>query len=193
MIGVTDRNSTCLLTTTTNQSYCEFMSTQKVTITAIFLLIVFPSILVSVHAIETIELSGGRQAARAMILISGDSVTGTLTCVDNEANITNPVDFWIEDDDGNAIASYDDTLGTSFSFVAAKNGTYTLCFRNNANVYTSTEARFTLDYSRNKPEDSIFSGNTPYIIMTAAAVTLAVIFAFVAFRRRKQPLPPPPT
>jgi len=169
------------------------MSTQKVTIATIAFLIVFLSMLVSVPAIETIELSGGRQTTRTMNLVVGDSVVITLTCIKNEVNYTNPVDFWILDLDDNTIASYGGTLGTSFSFVAEKTGTYTMHFRNNANAYSYTVARLTIDYSINKPEGSIFSGNTPYIIVTVIAVSLAVIFAFVAFRRRQQSSPPPPT
>lgn len=163
------------------------MSTQKTTIATIVFLIVLSFILVSVRATETIELWGGRQASRIVSLVSGDRVKGTLACINNVADIRNPVDFWIVDPDDNTIALYVATLGTSFSFVASKTGVYTMYFDNNADFLVSTVVILTIDYSINEPEPVISSENIPYIIMTAIAVSLAV-GTFLAFRRnRNQP------
>jgi hypothetical protein len=73
------------------------------------------------------------------------------------------------------------------SFTAAYSGTYTMRFRNRSVV----SAQYIIDYSKTKPGASGFSDDTPYFIITAVAVAAAVIFAFIAFRRQKNPRPPP--
>lgn len=146
----------------------------------------------SAHALETLYVSPGQEITRKIDLTSGDKVAGTLTAT----GLGTPIDFTITDPSGNSILQYGSTLGTTFSFTAANNGTYTMHFRNSYAV----PAQCKIDISTTKPEGSDPSNDnsgpsnvTPYIIMTVIAVGLAVIFAFIAFREHKKPLPPPPT
>ncbi len=154
-------------------------------------LIVLSSILVSAYAIEAIVVDAGKAAQRTIDLVSGDNVTGTIICIDAEYGYNNTVDFWINRPDGSLIVNtrYRNTKGGAFSFIAGEDGVYTMWFANFDWLLTGNAVKVTLDYSineRTSPPNSISSDNTPYIIITIIASSLAVIFAILAFRRSKK-------
>lgn len=141
-------------------------------------------IFVSVHASETFQVWGGHEITRNIDLTSGDAVTGTLTV----HGYASAIDFTITDPDDNAILQYGSTLGTTFSFTAANTGTYTMHFRNQG----STTAEYMIDYSitkfESKPEQIVdMSKDIFYITLLVIAIVMDVLFALIAFRRRKRP------
>lgn len=166
------------------------MLMQKRAILIILFLIVVSFMFVSVHALETLQVLSGQEITRNIDLTSGDRVAGTLT----ENGLGAAIDFTIIDPGNNAILQYAGTLGTTFSFTAANNGTFTMHFRNRSAV----PARYMIDYWITKPEPK--SEQTPgiskdifYVTLLVIAITMDVLFALIAFRRRKRPSPSPPT
>ena len=163
---------------------------QKRAILVILFLVVVSFTFVSVHASETLQVLSGQEITRNIDLTSGDRVIGTLT----ENGLGAAIDFTITDPDSNVILQYASTLGTTFSFAATNNGTFTMHFRNRSAV----PAKYMIDYSITKPEpkpEQIFdvSKNIFYVTLLVIAIVMDVLFGLIAFRRRKRPSPPPPS
>lgn len=166
------------------------MLMQKRAILVILFLVVVSFMFVSVHASETLQVLSGQEITRNIDLTSGDRVTGTLT----ETGLGTAIDFTITDLGNNAILQYASTLGTTFSFTAANNGTFTMHFRNRSAVPAKYMINYSITKAEPKPEQILdMSKDIFYITLLVIAIVMDVLFALIAFRRRKRPLPPPPT
>jgi hypothetical protein len=121
----------------------------------------------SAHALETLSVSPHQEITRNIGLTSEDKVTGTLTAT----GLGTPIDFTVTDPNGNLILQYDSTLGTTFSFIATNNGTYTMHFRNSYEA----PAQCTIDYSITNAQGS--SMVNVELIATIIATIMASVVA----------------